>query len=1145
MKKQFLTLMLMLVGMTAWAQSEQSGSGWTDPSSEYQSQTVVYLSIDCGEYDMFYYSDGYVNYNYTPEVAAFIDGELRVAGDLSDYEYGMNPENKTRIYALRVGGIADDEGKEITFKIYDDRSGIIYPLTYEGEAISYMGDVTLNLPSSYYTMNFTPATSVKLFTLEYDKEIEVTQLSIRVGEQKSLDGYYAKVYDAEGNEIEVEAEGIWDIQYNDNMPYIQKVETDDGSVIIEGMQETYPDEVGENAYVQCGVYAVGSLSAPLLVQVLPQYFPVTSIAIEDIDYYWPGYGRLAITDNMVTYNNNESVPTYPGVKVISSSNPDIVSVEGVGTIEGEEQSMLIYNGIGSSVITVAAIDDEEVTTTFTINILSALNGIIMEGYTDDNPYTYARYSNEEEYLQLPSPLFDWVTADDGGYIIGNDIDQSYTVSSSDESILRIEESLEAGLQFVSLKKGNVTLTYTSNYDPTKKAELNVVITQMPNEVKIVKVGATEVTTGGVIETIVDIAVGQEVTAVAQINPADADFENLIMMVTDADGMTPFDPEVVKAGEPIAKGDGTYEFTFTISSIPDRDVYLQAVVDNQWRDRVRLNVIQSVTGISPVPEALTIWVNEEDFGQYTDIIEVTVLPEDATNKALTVTTSDNGVVSIDKGPSEGTYIYTVLGKGTATITFTSEDNPSVSGTCVITVKKKVTSLQVEGLEEAVYNDGVPLNVTVTILPEDADYDLKKLSANVNLSEMYRDDWEFINIEELSADNNAVTYSVVGRSFCNYAGITFSYDTSEQGAGDIVEHTAEISVREKIRFTTGWSWISIFSGSITVDEMSGTLEEARSQTELVIDDPVWGLFGNLYVMDKYQGYKVNIKENADILDFVIQEFWFNEDGHVEDIELGHGWNWKPYPYEYPYYVGDIFKAEQFNEGDQILSKNDGFVTLNNGIWEGSLDMLRPNQGYLIYSTTEVDNPVYITMPNRYSLPQGSHEEDMPRAQQRDRSVWSYDGSRFANTMAIIGQFDIEDAADYTIGAFVGDECRGEGKFVNGRAYITAAGEAGEVVTLRLYNTWTGEYFDVAEQVAFTDLAGSVKAPIRFNAATTAIENVVAGALTVQGNVALAADAIQVYDAQGKLVAEGFQRVDMSHLSSGVYVVKAGEASRKVIK
>ncbi len=1122
MKKQLLTLMLMLVGMAAWAQS-----GWTDPSSEYQSQTVVYVAIDCGEYDMYSYTDEYASYRYTPEVAAFVNGELRqVVTEYSMREDGTGP----KLYTFRVGGTVADEGKEITFKVYDERSGIIYPLAYEGEAITWTGDNTENYPSEYYMMTFTPATSIKLFD---EAGSEVTQLSIRVGEQKSLDGYFAKVYDAEGNEIKVDAEGTWDIQYNDNMPYISQVETTDGSVVIEGMKETYLDEAGENAYVQCAVYAVGSLYAPLLVQVLPQYFPVTSIAIKDINYYWSGYGRLTADALTVTYNGDEEyTPTNPGVKIVSSSNTDIVSLVG--------ESGLNYHGIGSSMITVAAIDNENAAATFTINILSALEAIRIDG---NNEYSYERYTNEEEPLKLPMPLFAWIMNESGETVISNTYDnEGYTLSSSDPTIIRIDESSN---EPISLKKGNVIITYTSTYDPTKKAELNVTITQMPTSVAITQVGAVEIEANTPAEPIVDVAVGQEVTAVAQINPADADFESFIMMVTDADGMTPFDPEVVKAGEPIAKGDGTYEFTFTFSSIPDRDVYLQAVVDDQWRDRVRLNVIQSVTGISPVPETLTIWVNEEDFGQYTDIIEVTVLPEDATNKALTVTTSDDGVVSIDKGPSEGTYIYTVLGKGTTTITFTSEDNPSVSGTCVITVKKKVTSLQVEGLEEgAVYNDGVPMNVTVTILPEDADYELEKLSANVTLPEMYPDNWEFINIEELSADNNSVTYSVVGRSFCNYAGITFSYDTSEQGAGDIVEHTAEISVREKIRFTTGWSWISIFSGSITVNEMSGTLEEARSQNELVIDDPVWGLFGNLYVMDKYQGYKVNIKENADILDFVIQEFWFNEDGHVEDIELGHGWNWKPYPYEYPYYVGDIFKAEQFNEGDQILSKNDGFVTLNNGIWEGSLDMLRPNQGYLIYSTTEVDNPVYISMPNRYDLEQGSFE-DVAQAPKRDRSVWSYDGSRFANTMAIIGTFNIEDAADYTIGAFVGDECRGEGKFVNGRAYITAAGEAGEVVTLRLYNTWTGEYFDVAEEVAFTDLAGSVKAPVRFNAGTTAIDNLSSDALTIQGHVATADGTIQVLDVQGKVVAEGYQRIDFSHLGQGVYVVKAGEASRKVIK
>ena len=863
---------------------------------------------------------------------------------------------------------------------------------------------------------------------------------------------------------------------------------------------------------------------------------MTSIKIKDVNLYWKGSKEgLYIGDDMIVYNNGETTPTNPGIKIISSSNPDIAEVM--------RDAYLNCKAIGSSVITVAARDDESVTTTFKVNVLSALEGMRMDGYTDDMPFTYERGSDGEEPIKLPMPLFDWIMGDDGDYVIA-DRDERFTISSSNESILRIEED---GQQAVSLKKGTVTVTFTSVYDPTKSVELTVITTQPPTGVAITQIGAVEIGTDSPVEPVVDVAVGQGVTATVKINPADADFENIVIMITDADGYSPIDSEIVTTGDPILKGDGTYEFTFTFLSVPDGDVYLQAIVDENWSwsDRVQLNVIQSVTGISPIPETIDIWVTEEEFGMYTGEIEVTVLPETANNKALSVETSDEGIVTIDKGPSENIYIYTVQGKGTAIITFTSEDNPSVSGTCEITVKKKVTSIEVEGLGEALYNDGEPQTVTVTILPEDADFDMDKLSASVNCSDMYPEDWEFVAIDELSVEDNTAMYSVVGRSLCSYVGITFEYDAIEQGEGDIVEYQTEISVREKVCFTTGWSWISIFSGSITVDEMSGTLEEARSQTELVIDDPVWGLFGNLYVMDKYQGYKVNIKENADILDFVIQEFWFNEDGHVEDIELGHGWNWKPYPYEYPYYVGDIFKAEQFNEGDQILSKNDGFVTLTNGIWEGNLDMLKPNQGYLIYSTIETGEQVAVKMPNRYELEQGTFE-NRSLAPQRERLVWNYDGSRFANTMAIIGQIDVQDAEDYTIGAFVGDECRGEGKFVNGRAYITAAGKAGEEVTLRLHHRWTGEVLEVEGAVAFSDMAGSVKAPVCFNAGkSTAIEHVAAGALTVQGNVALAAGTIQVYDIQGKVVAEGFQRVDMSDLSSGIYVVKAGNQSRKVVK
>ena len=1120
----------MLVGMTAWAQSEQSGSGWTDPSSEYQAQTVVYVAIDCGNYDLFYDESG--GRAYYPELAAYIGDELRevVIADPSEF---VSPQDKTPIYTLRVGGTAEDQDKEITFKIYDDRSGIIYPLTYEGEAITWTGDATTDYPSNYYTMSFAPATEVKLFTLEADMEIEINNLSIRVNETKSLDNYYAKVYDAEGNEIEVETPGFWDIEYGPNRPYVQKIEAEDGSVQIKGMQVTPESEdTGENSYVQCAFYVVGSLYAPVAVQVLPEYFPVTSIAIEDVNLYWKGYPEgLFIDDEMVVYNNGETTPTNPGIKIISSSNPDIA--------EPLRDAYLSCKGIGSSVITVAAIDNEEVTTTFTVNVLSGLEAIRMDG---DNTYFYNRYSSDEEIIYLPTPLFDWIMDESGAPVVGNNTDESYTMSSSDENVLVFRETEDAGLQAVSLKKGRVTVTYTSNYDPTKTATLIVIASQNPSEVKITKVGATEVTTGGVTEPIIDVAVEQEVTAVVQINPNDADYESLAVSLVNNDDI-PYEADVVEVGEPVANDDGTYNVTFKFIAVPDGIVRLKAVVDGQWQDRVRLNVIQSVVSITPIPEEITLWLTEEEFGQHTGTIDVTVLPEEATDKSLTVSSSDDDIVSIEL--TDNGYTYTVNNKGTATLTFISNDNPSASAECVITVKKKVTYLMVDAESLELYNDGMTQEVNVTVYPTDADYNLDNLTVRVETgSDMVLTNWEFVTIDEYGAIDGGKQYGVTGRSLNNNGlAVLFSYDTTEQGDEEAIEREIWTRVMEKVNLHTGWNWVSFISAGISPYEMESSLEEARSQTSLIINDPNWGLFGNLGWMDSYEAYKIKMKEEAEMLEYILMKGGaMNEDGYVDDKILEHGWNWVSYPYEYEYAVEEIFDATQFNEGDIILSKEDGMVTLTDGAWEGNLTSLIPNQGYLIYSNTEGEYSV--TMPNRYELEQGEFRR-LEEAQQRDRSVWSYDGSRFANTMAIIGTFNIEDAADYTIGAFVGDECRGEGKFVNGRAYITAAGEAGEVVILRLYNAWTGEYFDVAEEVAFADLAGSVKAPVRFNAGTTAIDNLSSDALTIQGHVATADGTIQVLDVQGKVVAEGYQRIDFSHLGQGVYVVKAGEASRKVIK
>ena len=157
----------MLLGMGAFAQS-----GWTNPSGNYQLETVVYAAVDCGNYGLY-------DTDALPEVAAFIDGELRAV--VSEYTQIEVPAGEGRIYTIRVGGEASDNGKTISFKLYDPKSGLIYPLS--GPEITWTGDNTAVYPSNYYTLSASPASTAKIYTIREDVEVESPSLSMRVGDR--------------------------------------------------------------------------------------------------------------------------------------------------------------------------------------------------------------------------------------------------------------------------------------------------------------------------------------------------------------------------------------------------------------------------------------------------------------------------------------------------------------------------------------------------------------------------------------------------------------------------------------------------------------------------------------------------------------------------------------------------------------------------------------------------------------------------------------------------------------------------------------------------------------------------------------------------------------------------------------------------
>lgn len=95
------------------------------------------------------------------------------------------------------------------------------------------------------------------------------------------------------------------------------------------------------------------------------------------------------------------------------------------------------------------------------------------------------------------------------------------------------------------------------------------------------------------------------------------------------------------------------------------------------------------------------------------LEVTVYPASAENKLVRWTTSNAEVATID---DEGNV--TAVASGTATITVISLDDENVTATCVVTVKKAVSSVSLD-VTEVELTVGEEKTLTATVLPADAD------------------------------------------------------------------------------------------------------------------------------------------------------------------------------------------------------------------------------------------------------------------------------------------------------------------------------------------------------------------------------------------------------------------------------------------
>ena len=318
---------------------------------------------------------------------------------------------------------------------------------------------------------------------------------------------------------------------------------------------------------------------------------------------------------------------------------------------------------------------------------------------------------------------------------------------------------------------------------------------------------------------------------------------------------------------------------------------------------------------------------------------------------------------------------------------------------------------------------------------------------------------IKYERPIAINDAMTIK--------FMSVGTNYDES-----DVIECTYSIRQSDvKLNLVKGWNWNSHDVASpVDVNELSGVASRILTQTDEVIDDPVLGFVGTLTTIDGSETMKIEAKASA-TKSFTGEQY----NPALSPIVLHEGWNWLGYPISQTMTLADALSYMDTDEGDCISNLEGGFATFNNGEWEGSLQTMNPGAGYL-YKSASAKSFIYNNVPTVLNARALYRERLAPKS-----IPWSVDKHRYPNLMPMIAQvcYSTGDAADstYYVGAFVGNECRGVGKYSDGIMYLSVYGDKSADMNFKAWNVETESVYDFAETLKFTpDVVGTYSSPYK---------------------------------------------------------------------
>lgn len=497
----------------------------------------------------------------------------------------------------------------------------------------------------------------------------------------------------------------------------------------------------------------------------------------------------------------------------------------------------------------------------------------------------------------------------------------------------------------------------------------------------------------------------------------------------------------------------------------------------------------------------------------------------------------------------------VGEGWIDISYSSErtiateeglrnDEYEISNHFHVTILESLKGFKVDGYVDMVSTE--TRDFVLTPDPVGAEVDPSRVEVNITPDSYVSEEWKSM-VEIVPTDETMLNYTIKPHSV-GRATISVKLDGEEVA-------TSFVSIGQRYMQKAGWKWTSFYGGRVGWNspeiEFGNVVEEIRSEDALLHNDPEYGYFGDIYSLETGECYKIKVKEEEPgLLDLRIMYTGAYEDmrTHRQIVPM---WNWLGNPYQYDHDINSVFSTEdayanKFNVGDRIVSKDDGFAEYNGEKWTGTLTTLHAGLGYMYFNAGSEN--VDMEYQRESLMPQGTPVMNAP---QHKQSVWTYNSAPFADNMTIVADLGNDYSAErFTVGAFVGDECRGEGEMIDGKCFITVHADKGETISFKLHDAVSGEMRTINEQLPFAKMAGSLRAPQRLTVGgivtgITAADIASSGIAVVDGQITVqgmdVADVI-VCNASGAVVSTG--ETTVTGLPSGVYVVKVKTKDGKTV-